>query len=199
MQTEVGGGVEATYLDGVESAVREIVHAEASLPSMRALHSLLHCPIEGLAGILDCSLHDLPAWSALDPPQLAALHSVLDMVRVRVAVDQRCKTNLHPSSPGKCPPLSSPPDSTEERAWREWMRGACPRAVRDVLQFVALHTGYATPDYAAPAFERGVREGLAAAAAFRRGFRGLEGQSDGHNQGHIAFILRVIERLEPLL
>eukprot|EP01031_Cornospumella_fuschlensis_P029684 gene29684-35830_t len=194
MQTEVGEGVEAAYLDGVESAVREIVHAEASLPSMKALNSLLYCPIDGLAGILDCSLHDLPAWGALEPHQLGALQSVLDMVRVRVAADQR-HFPKHPCSPR----IPAPPDTADERLWREWMRQNCPCAVRDVLQFVALHTGYGTPEYAASAFERGVRDGLAAAAAFRRQYGQTKVEAEEQRAGHIAFILRVIERLEHLL
>lgn len=34
-----------------------------------------------------------------------------------------------------------PPESSNEREWREWIRFAAPRAVIDVLKFVEVYTG----------------------------------------------------------
>jgi len=34
-----------------------------------------------------------------------------------------------------------PPDNSNEREWREWIRHAAPRAVIDILKFIEVYTG----------------------------------------------------------
>lgn len=194
MQVAVDETIEALYGAAVEAVVEEITQQVASIPCFQALDALFYAPIPGLKGIIDVSINELRHWSSLPAVVNTALSGVLDMIRLRAHVDfakigHRTMGNM-------------PPETNEERAWREWMRLASPRAIADVLQFLELHTGYSTPKYADQAFSAGFEESLQAAAKFKVEYESASvavvdpqiAPSDSNPSADMEFIMRMITR-----
>lgn len=68
--------------------------------------------------------------------------------------------------------LLSPPMSDDETQWREWARGSLPTAISDIMTFIHVHTGYATPAFAPQSFREGFILGMLKACNFYRDITG---------------------------
>lgn len=204
MKVTMSSVQEEAYARAVESAIEEIVHSIASEPRYEALEALFFKPHPGFVGILDLSLEDFSPWHKANETQKQAIDSILQMIRIRANAENRYIINAS----GR-----EPPESNEEDKWREWMRWAAPRAVADVLAFVAGHTAYPTPPLAASYFRVGVLQSLQAALQFKADlsskkmvFHGLLSNKEKHSDfvhvmarvgDHVdvQFILRLIGHL----
>lgn len=197
MLTQVESHIEETYGAAFESVLQEMLHHEAEDERYIAINNLFYSTNPGLAGVLDISLNDSYRWTKFTSLEKAGAGLLLQMIRLQAKADDVIirRTN------GVEPPVND-----DEKEWREWIRLAVPRAVLDVLHFLEVHTGYATPPFAARAFESGFLESLMEATNFQEEF---EHPSDlaskqsrffllSHAQNEpsidIEFILRMIRR-----
>jgi hypothetical protein len=202
MQTKVDLNVEQVYGDGFESVVREVVNDESSKPRYKALESLFFAPLPGLVGIIDVSLNELSPWETASSAQRQGIDIILQLIRLRATAEDnyiiRRSGNL------------SPPATSDERDWREWIRHAAPRAMLDIFEFLEALTGHHTPPYASAAFESGFVDSLYAAQRFRSDNDESEGRQELSQYGTIdtnkdppnidvKFILRMIDRTTKYL
>jgi hypothetical protein len=68
--------------------------------------------------------------------------------------------------------VASAPMSDDETQWREWARASLPTAIADITTFIHVHTGYATPAFAAQSFREGFILGMLKACNFYRDVTG---------------------------
>lgn len=135
MQTFIGDhSMKDAYVAAFESVVHEIVHRESSMQQYQAISTLFFKPVPGLDGFINTSLDQLSPWSQLSALQLEAVAAILHLIRVRVFADTSGYILARTGG-------LAPPDSNDEKDWRNWINLAAPRAINDIIEFIEVHTG----------------------------------------------------------
>jgi len=217
----------AEYHEAVFDVTEEILHNLAAKSTYRELDHLWFSPVPGLAGLLDKSLDLTSPWKDLSPMQSEALAGVLQLIRVRakanIAAMSAMASDRTADAPSLAPRTQSlpttmstrvmqpPPSTNSEQEWREWIRKAAPRAIADVIHFIAAVTQLRidTQPTGAPAnaFRAGFKSGLRQAFSFKSSFSSIarvsasalssqlvkSAQTDSVDTG---FIMRIIDRLQ---
>ena len=119
------------YFHSFESVLVEMLHRHHKMPHYRNICTLFFDPVAAMQGILDSSLESMSPWKTDNEAQTMAISAVLQLIRVRVRVDEK--------SFWKTP--SPPPASDEEKEWREWIRTYMPRTITDIMEFIEASTG----------------------------------------------------------
>lgn len=189
MQTKVDSAREEAYGLAIESVIREIVERQDVDQRYQALEALYFVPCVGLEGVLELSLNDLEHWEELNPFRQEAVAAVLQLIRIRVKADYEYMLKR---ANGVKPPLT-----VLEKDWREFIRLVAPRAKLDIFQFLEIHSGYPTPQFASEAFESGFLESLLAAQQVKQAFDHPSSEqlkADLDPAIDLGFILRMIDR-----
>ncbi len=186
MQTTLDANKEATYGTAIESVIREIVDKEDTNIHYKAVESLYFVPCHGMEGILELSLHDMDHWDQLNPFRQEAVAAVLQFIRIRVRADYEY---ILKRANGV-----QPPTNNHEKEWREFIRCITPRAKHDIFQFLEIHSGYPTPQFAAEAFESGFLESLIAAKKCKEELLTTSSMGTWDASIDVGFIVRMMER-----
>jgi hypothetical protein len=197
MQTQISQEKERSYLESFHGVVNEIVHSYHNSSQFKTLSKLFFERVDFLEGILDASLDETTPWDTKSEIQQHGIDAVLQLIRVRAAAYDNFIVNNSTHTP--------PPDDNNEKAWREWIRMAVPRAVFDVVEFIEAHTGYVAPPSALTNVETGFLEAMAATRKLRLdledpfklvgSFQRLIQMAQNPEQG-VAFIIRLVKSLE---
>jgi hypothetical protein len=197
MQTQMNAEKEHAYMDAFHSVVNEIVHSYHNSTQFRTLSKLFFERVESLEGILDASLDETTPWDSKSELQQHGIDAVLQLIRVRSAAFDSFIINNSTRTP--------PPEDSNEKAWREWIRMAVPRAIPDIVEFVEAHTGFVPPPSAIANVELGFMEAMAATKKLRTdledpfklvgSFQKLVQMALNPEQG-VAFIIRLVKSLD---
>eukprot|EP01035_Chromulina_nebulosa_P019324 gene19324-25188_t len=198
MQTHINLTKESEYAQSLESIVYEIINDERSQLTYKQLESLYYVPVSGLSGVLDHSLDEITPWFYRNESSLQSqsISSILNLIRIRAQAENNAiivRAN------------SNPPDSDNEREWREWIRISTPRTIDDILKFIELQTGFTVPATAPSKFAQGFLEALAGAISFLREAKNPLGKLAikhptllriilSNNHIDVSFIIRMIEK-----
>ena len=134
MQTSISAAMMEEYGVAFDSVVEEIVNSQANHSHFKVISGLFFEEVPMMEGILDCSLDQLSDWAGRSPLEKQGIDIILNCIRLRVAADVEF---LVDHTAFKLPP----PTTSIEKEWRNWIRLSIPRAVVDILDFIAYHTG----------------------------------------------------------
>lgn len=191
--------VEDAYGAALESLLLEIINSETDDERFKAISGLFYKTNPGLVGILDVSLNESLKWTRWTECQRNGASLLLGMIRLQANADDGY---IIKRAGGVAPPTDQ-----DEKAWREWIRIAVPRAIPDVLHFLEVYTGHSTPAYAFNAFQAGFVDSILAALRFHDELQDpnsflsrefLESTSQLETSYATSFILRMIERVRKL-